>query len=498
MLDQKAAQNLSILLGGALKHISYEELRKCILRCDTSVLTENLLQSLIHYIPAPDQLTRLKDFESEYDNLAEAEQFAISISGIKRLVPRLKSLKFQQTYPELVQECKPHIVSATAACEEVKKSKKFARILELILLFGNIMNTGSKNAQSVGFDISYLPKLSNTKDRENKNTLLHFLVEHVERDYPELLSFADELFHLDGAAKVSVETIQKSLKQMDSNIKSLNMDLTNAARVPTEKDDKFAETMGAFCQQARKECDILTAMAQKMTELYTSLAEYFVFDAQKYSLEDFMGDIKTFKQQFKQAHSAIIKEREALEKMQRAREAREKQDKERAARAEKKKALVDFNAPDDQEGVMDSLLEALKTGSAFNRDQKRKRQRATGAERRAQLNRSRSRGPSGMTGTSPQAKEIVDILMDEQENDPAMGGGGGRASRSRRPRPVSSTMSTGRERDFTGNNGGMINGGDPGGAPGAGALSADVSGVAAAASNAQEETNELLRKLRNL
>ena len=34
---------------------------------------------------------------------------------------------------------------------------------------------------------------------------------------------------------------------------------------------------------------------------------------------------------------------------------------------------MDFNAPDDQEGVMDSLLEALKTGSAFNREQKRKR-----------------------------------------------------------------------------------------------------------------------------
>ena len=66
--------------------------------------------------------------------------------------------------------------------------------------------------------------------------------------------------------------------------------------------------------------------------------------------------------------------------MIRAREAREKQDRERADRAAKKKALVDFNAPDDQEGVMDSLLEALKTGSAFNRDQKRKRQRATGGK----------------------------------------------------------------------------------------------------------------------
>ena len=74
-----------------------------------------------------------------------------------------------------------------------------------------------------------------------------------------------------------------------------------------------------------------------------------------------------------QAHGAILKDREAQEKMVRAREAREKQDRERAERAAKKKALVDFNAPDDQEGVMDSLLEALKTGSAFNRDQKRKR-----------------------------------------------------------------------------------------------------------------------------
>jgi diaphanous 2 len=51
------------------------------------------------------------------------------------------------------------------------------------------MNTGSRNAESVGFDISYLPKLSNTKDRDNKSTLLHFLVETVEKNHPELLVF---------------------------------------------------------------------------------------------------------------------------------------------------------------------------------------------------------------------------------------------------------------------------------------------------------------------
>ena len=100
------------------------------------------------------------------------------------------------------QDCKPDIVASTAACEEVRKSKKFAKLLELILLIGNIMNTGSKNAQSVGFDISYLPKLNNTKDRENKATLLHFLCELVERDHKELLNFADELMHLDRASRL--------------------------------------------------------------------------------------------------------------------------------------------------------------------------------------------------------------------------------------------------------------------------------------------------------
>ena len=50
-------------------------------------------------------------------------------------------------------------MAATAACEEVMSSKKFARMLELILLMGNYMNTGSQNAQAVGFEISYIAKV---------------------------------------------------------------------------------------------------------------------------------------------------------------------------------------------------------------------------------------------------------------------------------------------------------------------------------------------------
>jgi len=76
---------------------------------------------------------------------------------------------------------------------------------------------------------------------------------------------------------------------------------------------------------------------------------------------------------FQQAYKDNVKLRETEEKMRRAKEAKIKQDQEKAERLAKKKALVDMNAGDDT-GVMDSLLEALKTGQAFHRpEQKRKR-----------------------------------------------------------------------------------------------------------------------------
>lgn len=55
---------------------------------------------------------------------------------------------------------RPDIMAVSAACEEICKSKSFCKLLELILLTGNYMNAGSRNAQSYGFDLSSLCKVS--------------------------------------------------------------------------------------------------------------------------------------------------------------------------------------------------------------------------------------------------------------------------------------------------------------------------------------------------
>ncbi|XP_028145731.1 protein diaphanous isoform X2 [Diabrotica virgifera virgifera] len=389
VLDGKTAQNISILLGGSLKHIPYEDIKNALLRCDEAILSDNVTEQLIQYLPPADQLNKFQNFKEQYKDLTEAEQFCVKMSEVKRLLPRLKSLSFKHHYVEMVQDIKPGIVAATAACDEVKKSKKFARILELILLMGNYMNTGSKNAQAFGFEMSFLTKLTSTKDVSNKQTLLHYITETIENKFPDLLNFYDEMPHIDQASRVSLDTIQKALQQMDTSIRNLKTDLTNN-RVPQSEEDKFLEVMEKFAEEAREQCDIMQKMLKKVENLYSDLAEYYVFDKQKYALEEFFVDLKTFKNSFLQAKADNQKEKEIEEKKEKARLAKLKQEKEKEER--NKRRLIDMNPSETQEGVMDSLLEALSTGSAFGREQKKRRgHRPAGAERRAQLVRSRSR-----------------------------------------------------------------------------------------------------------
>lgn len=392
VLDSKTAQNILILLQGSLKHLSYEQIKVCLLRCDTALLTSNILQQLVQYLPPADQLKRLQEVKAKGEELPGVEQFAATIGEIKRLGPRLHSLNFKISLPDMVQDIKPDIVAGTAACEEVRKSAKFAKILELILLLGNYMNSGSKNQQAFGFEFSFLTKLTNTKDYENKKTLLHYIADVVEKKFPDALTFYDDLSHVDKASRVSLETIQKTMRQMNNSVKNLEADLNNN-KVPQCDDDKFPEVMGKFAVECRQQVEVLGKMQVQMEKLYKDLGDYFCFDPAKYAMEEFFSDIKTFKDSFLQAHHENVKQREEEEKARRLREAREQSQRDLLERQQRKLALVDIDAAQTQEGVMDSLLEALQTGSAFgNRDNRQKRRpRPAGAERRAQLSRSRSR-----------------------------------------------------------------------------------------------------------
>ncbi|XP_044882053.1 protein diaphanous homolog 1 isoform X2 [Mauremys mutica] len=364
VLDSKCAQNLSIFLGSF--RMPYEEIKNVILEVNEAVLTESMVQNLIKQMPEPEQLKMLSELRDEYNELAESEQFGVVISSVSRLRPRLNAILFKLQFNEQVENIKPEIVSVTAACEEVRKSKSFSSLLEITLLVGNFMNAGSRNAGAFGFNISFLCKLRDTKSTDQKLTLLHFLAERCEQQYPDVMKFPDELIHVEKASRVSAENLQKNLDQMKKQISDLQHDVENFPAATDEK-DKFVEKMTIFVKDAQEQYEKLRMMHSNMENLFKEMGQYFLFDPKKISVEEFFMDLHNFRNMFLQAAKENQKRRETEEKMRRAKLAKEKAEKERLEKQQKREQLIDMNAEGDETGVMDSLMEALQSGAAFRR-----------------------------------------------------------------------------------------------------------------------------------
>ena len=52
-------------------------------------------------------------------------------------------------------------MAVTEAFDQIRNSSSFSKVMTLILSIGNYMNSGSRNAESIGFEINYLNKVSN-------------------------------------------------------------------------------------------------------------------------------------------------------------------------------------------------------------------------------------------------------------------------------------------------------------------------------------------------
>ncbi|XP_077956832.1 protein diaphanous homolog 2 isoform X10 [Gasterosteus aculeatus] len=368
ILDSKTAQNLSIFLGSF--RLPYEEIRDIVLQVDEERLSESLIQNLIKNLPEQKELNALAELKGEYEELVESEQFGIVMSSVKLLRPRLNGILFKLTFEEQVNNIRPDIMNVTFACEEVKKSEGLCKLLELVLLVGNYMNAGSRNAQTFGFNISFLCKLRDTKSISQNTTLLHFLAEKCEESHQEILRFPDELEHVESASKVSADILNSSLATMERHIQRLENDIQNFPKTDDQQ-DKFVEKMMDFSKHSREQYEKLSTMHKNMQKLYESIGSYLAFDPHSVSVEDFFGELANFRILFMEAVKENHKKREMEEKIKRAKLAKEKAEREKQERQQKKKQLIDMNKEGDETGVMDSLMEALQSGAAFRDRRKR-------------------------------------------------------------------------------------------------------------------------------
>uniref|UniRef100_A0A5S6Q0C8 FH2 domain-containing protein n=1 Tax=Trichuris muris TaxID=70415 RepID=A0A5S6Q0C8_TRIMR len=360
VLEEKAGKALDILQGST--KMSAVEWKKAILEVDESVLSESALQQLIINLPDGESLERIKAFNDCPGSLADVEQFVLTLVSIHRLKPRLRCVCFKLKFAEMVDDVKPSIVAVVAACEEIRASRGFSTFLELLLLVGNYMNSSSKGPLAYGYHFQILAKLTEIRSVDQSKTLLHVLIDTMGNQYPEQLRFTDDFIHVKAAAEVPADVLASNLREMQRSIQLVENELKQFQ--PQSESDRFEQLMSRFLSEAREQYQLLEKMHEKMLDAYGCLMKYFAFDPKNYAVDHFFGDLSNFKT----AYEGVLKENEVVrmrqERVLQAEASRRLAEQQRRDREMQKIKLMAI-AHDNEEGVMDSLLEAISTGQAF-------------------------------------------------------------------------------------------------------------------------------------
>uniref|UniRef100_A0A673C1R2 Dishevelled associated activator of morphogenesis 1b n=1 Tax=Sphaeramia orbicularis TaxID=375764 RepID=A0A673C1R2_9TELE len=364
VIDGRRAQNCNILLS-RLK-LSNEEIKRAILTMDEQEdLPKDMLEQLLKFVPEKSDVDLLEEHKHELDRMAKPDRFLYEMSRINHYQQRLQSLYFKKKFAERIAEIKPKVEALTKASKEVLHSKNLKQLLEVVLAFGNYMNKGQRG-NAYGFKVSSLNKIADTKSSIDKNiTLLHYLITILEKKYPKVLMFQEDLQNLSEAAKVNMTELEKDIGNLRSGLKSVESELEYQKKRPQELGDKFVSVVSQFITVASFSFSDVEDSLTEAKELFLRAVKHFGEDNGKMQPDEFFGIFDQFLQSFSEAQqeNENMRKRKEEEERRAKMEAQLKEQREKERKARKAKA----NGEDDG-GEFDDLVSALRSGEVFDKD----------------------------------------------------------------------------------------------------------------------------------
>ncbi|CDQ71866.1 unnamed protein product [Oncorhynchus mykiss] len=385
VIDGRRAQNCNILLL-RLK-LSNEEMKRAILTMDEQEdLPKDMLEQMLKFIPEKSDVDLLEEHKHELDRMAKADRFLYEMSRINHYQQKLQSLYFKKKFAETIAGIKPKVEALIKASKEVLHSRNLKQLLEVVLAFGNYMNKGQRG-NAYGFKVSSLNKIADTKSSIDKNiTLLHYLITILEKKYPKVLMFQEDLQSVPEAAKVNMTELEKEINHLRSGLKNVESELEFQKKRPQEVGDKFVSVVSQFITVASFSFSDVEDSLTEAKELFLRAVKHFGEDAGKMQPDEFFGIFDQFLGSFAEARqeNENMRRRKDEEERRAKMETQLKEQREKERKARKAKA-----SGEDDGGEFDDLVSALRSGEVFDKDlskMKRNRKRInsqpdTGRER---------------------------------------------------------------------------------------------------------------------
>ncbi|MCH79326.1 formin-like protein 13-like [Trifolium medium] len=263
-----------------------------VLTLEESALDTDQVENLIKFCPTKEEMEIIKSYNGETEKLGRCEQFFVELMKVPRVESKLRVFSFKIQFHS-----------------QIRNSVKLKRIMQTILTLGNALNQGTARGSAIGFRLETLLKLTETRARNNKMTLMHYLCKVLDDKLPEVLDFSKDLANLEPAAKIQLKFLAEEMQAINKGLEKVVQELSTS-----ENDGPISETfrkkLKEFLCSAEAEVRSLASLYSAVGRNVDALILYFGEDPSRCPFEQVVTTLLNFTGMFNKAHEENCKQQE--------------------------------------------------------------------------------------------------------------------------------------------------------------------------------------------
>ncbi|XP_054636478.1 FH2 domain-containing protein 1 isoform X2 [Dunckerocampus dactyliophorus] len=291
ILDSKRGMNVGIFLKQFKK--SNRSIVEDIRRGDGKLYGAELLKDLLKLLPDADEIKKLQAFKGDPDKLTLVDSFMYLLIQVPRLEVRIEAMVLSEEFMPSCAVMSHEIHVVRVATQALMSCEELHAILHLVLQAGNIMNAGGYAGNAVGFKLSSLLSLADTKANKPGMNLLHFVAMEAKKKDEKLLKFPEKLVDVQSAARISAENIEVEFSSLYVRIKTLEEKV--------QGDPELLLQWETFLQSSAQALQDLKRRRLDLRKEGNALIDFFCEDKDTFKLDECFRIFQDFCIKFKKA-----------------------------------------------------------------------------------------------------------------------------------------------------------------------------------------------------
>ncbi|CAJ1063869.1 FH2 domain containing 3 isoform X1 [Xyrichtys novacula] len=309
ILDSKKSMNIGIFLKQFKRPV--EDMVRDIQQGNWLRFGTGKLKELCKLLPEDGEVKQLQSFSGNLSVLPEADRFMVQLVKVPGYEERLKAMMLREEFFPLMEEVKNSVTVMTKGADELLNCDDLHSVIRLVLKAGNYMNAGGYSANAIGFRMTSLLKLADTKANKPGMNLMHYVAKQAEDIDAELLTFPSQLEHVSMASRICKEEVMSDFEREVKKIKEVKL---YSSRHPG-----LLQQMESFFLRAEAKLVDVESSLQELRSVSEHVAEYYCEDPATFKLGECCSIFHSFCKRFE---AAVLenKEREAAEERRKRRE----------------------------------------------------------------------------------------------------------------------------------------------------------------------------------